>query len=287
MLFLTLDGKPSKTHEGRIPYLRISYATHILAWLETCLRETYQIPPINQVLQQYRAVVRKLTGKNIESSAMKNISDFIRQHPDIIHFRKQIDEEINEACASYLDDLADGIIKELQKHNEFSVRLAHELRFGTDLLGSLIITLPPNSILRSVPCEICVENDKEWNTLCVGITIESVKALVLPEHEVLFRKMQELLALDANRIGYYNPKITNHWPTGWLHLIEGTYDDERLAELIRKPLSETVSNVCGNVRSYIALLEAVCTKATQATSTPPRTTTLIAEEKTLPPSSSA
>lgn len=114
VLYLTLNGKRSETHAGIIPYVRISYTKHILNWLEKCLRETYDIIPINQVLQQYRAVVSELTGKNLDKEAMKKISEFITSHPDIIHFRHQILVGIDEARACFLDDLAGGIKKSLK-----------------------------------------------------------------------------------------------------------------------------------------------------------------------------
>lgn len=80
VIYLTRFGDKSQTHDGR-PYIRISYADHILTWLEKCLRETHDIIPINQVLQQYRAVVRGLTGKTIESATMKEITEYIARIP--------------------------------------------------------------------------------------------------------------------------------------------------------------------------------------------------------------
>ena len=76
VLYLTLDGKVSETHESK-PYIRISYANHILDWLEKCLRETHDKIPINQVLQQYRAVVLKLTGKKLNKNMFDKLIDKI------------------------------------------------------------------------------------------------------------------------------------------------------------------------------------------------------------------
>ena len=90
VIYLTLDGKLSDTHNGA-PYLRISYAHHILRWLDKCIWETVRISSINQTLIQYRELVRNLTGQTLATTAMKTIADFIQQHPDIIRYRTQLD----------------------------------------------------------------------------------------------------------------------------------------------------------------------------------------------------
>jgi PD-(D/E)XK nuclease superfamily len=265
VIYLTLDGKKSGTHRG-IPYLRISYAEHILQWLEKCLCATYHIIPINQVLLQYREVVRHLTGKTLESAAMKPIYDFIYHHPEIIRFRKEIDIGIVTARETFLDHLAVGIIQNLQK--EFQVRLRPNLvqgRFGADPNGALIIALRQDSPLRHAPFEIWVEHIAKWNGLMVGIEAKYDKPPLSADDRLLFTQMNLILERDAKTRGDHKADPHElwdgtYWPVGWHDLIY-THIDERLATLIETPLHQTVSKECDNIRSYIRLLEQVYVEA--------------------------
>lgn len=265
VIYLTLDGKKSGTHGG-IPYLRISYAEHILEWLEKCLCATYHIIPINQVLLQYREVVRHLTGKTLESAAMKPIYDFIYQHPDIIRFKEQLNIGIVTARQTFLDHLADGIIQNLQ--NEFQVRLRPNLeqgRFGADPNGALIIAPRQDSPLRHAPFEIWVEHIAKWNGLMVGIEANYEKPRLSADDQLLLAQMNRILERDAKARKYHKADPQElwdgtYWPVGWHDLLY-THIDERLAALIETPLHHTVSKECANIRSYIRLLEQVYVEA--------------------------
>ena len=261
VIYLTLDGKESSTHGG-IPYLRISYAEHVLAWLEKCLRETYHIIPISQVLVQYREVVRKLTGKTIESAAMKPISDFIFEHPDVIRYKNEIDAAIQPARYTFLDRLAAGIISELQ--GEFQVRLRSNLdqgRFGVDKNGALIITPPLESLLRQHHFEIWVESMHQWgNALIVGIESKYEKDPLSAENSRLLRQMDLILRRENERANPLPTWSGTHWPTGWHSLIH-PINDEKLASLLETPIPKTVSKVCEDIRDQIKLLERACCEA--------------------------
>ena len=253
VIYLTRHGGQSSTHLGS-HYLRISYAKHILAWLDTCLRETYDVIPINQALLQYRAVVRELTGKNLESKTMEKIADFIKDHPDIIRFRSHILAGIEEARANFLDGLADGIIKELKQKDYSVVWDKAGESFGKSKEGSLLITLPVNNVLHNTPFKILVQHDADLRDLLIGIV--PVPFPTPEEHQRLFKMMDEKFRTDANEKQKYNT-YRGYWPTGW-RTLEQT-DDESLAKLIRR-LPETVSKVCADIVSYIALLEKIYTE---------------------------
>jgi hypothetical protein len=172
IFYLTLHGEKSQTHGDR-PYIRISYANQVLCWLEKCLCATALIAPIHQVLLQYEKVVRYLTGKNVDAAIMKNIAEFIAQHPDIIRFRRQIEDAIAVARADFLDRLAKGIEEGLQA--EFRVcRYAHlkEDRFGVDPNGALVITPPQTSPLHGAPFEIWVQHIDQWNAVLIGMVAD-------------------------------------------------------------------------------------------------------------------
>jgi hypothetical protein len=266
VLYLTVDGKRSETHDGK-PYCRISYREHILLWVDKCLRETYHIIPINQTLLQYRAVVRAITGKTMESSAMKELSEFITKNPDIIRYSRQINEAIGAARADFLDRLADGVTKELQSQG-FSVRLRTNLRersFGKDANGALIITPPPNSPLHQVAGEIWVENCVKYHALIIGIESHYDKPPLSELDELVFKEMNQLLEANNTAQGYRNggPKPTwgeTYWPVGWHDLITWLTEDG-LAKYLEKPISEVVSSVSEDIKVHITLLEQIYAEA--------------------------
>lgn len=262
LIYLTKDGKKSTTHNGA-PYIRISYAKHILPWLENCLHGSYQFIPINQGILQYREVVRQITGKTLQPTAMKPIAEFVRNHPDIIHYRKQVMEAADEACASFLDDFARGISEKLRDKYGLDVHLRGTGRFGKERYGDLIITLPSTSILHSEPYKIWVERDTDLKCLAVGICILTAESEMIPLSEgqrKLLSQMFEKLKYTTNHSG----KVTPNWPTGWQNLIEDI-NDETLAKLMQPPIEEAVSAVCEKISDYIKLLERIYFEAKSAT----------------------
>ena len=265
LIYLTKDGKQSKTHEGA-PYIRISYANHILPWLEKCLLESYRIIPINQGILQYRKVVRQITGKTLQPAAMKPIAEFVGKHPDIIRYRKQIIEATDEARAGFLDDLATGISDELRRKHSFDVCLRGNGRFGKERYGDLILTPPATSVFHETPYKVWVEHDTDLKCLCVGICIVTPKFEVIPLSEgqqKFLGQMFEKLKHTPNHSGNVSPT----WPTGWQNLIENTNDDETLAKLMETPIEETVSAICLKITEYITLLEHVYSES-KSTTTP-------------------
>lgn len=242
VIFLTLDGRQGVTHEGRIRCIRISYADHILIWLEKCLRETHDIIPINQVLQQYRAVVRNLTGQNLDTKAMKEISDFIIENPDIIRFREQLEVEIKNAVANFFSHLADEIKNELR---EFQVRRHEQWVFGVSSKGALVLKTPNN-----MPFDIYIEYAPDEDVLCVGISGDFENQPPSSEQRDLFDRMYEKLIAK----GYPDYRPNTNWPTGWLILLD-ELDDDGIAGLLKKTAPKTAFEVCGKIRDYIAQLE--------------------------------
>jgi hypothetical protein len=254
VIFLTLDGRQSMTHKGRIPYIRISYADQILAWLDKCLRETYDIIPINQVLQQYRAVVLQLTSKNLTKD-MDKISSFITSHPDIIRFRKNLEVAINKTCTDFFKSLADEIKKEL---HEFQVRAHEQLEFGVNPYGALVIKTPINNAPFDVYIECAIHPSEQ--VLVVGISGDFKNQPPKPEQAELFNRMYEKLIAR----GYRDYRPNSNWPTGWNNLIE-QLDDDGIAKLVKNGPTKTASEVCGKIRDYIKELNTVYAEVIQQT----------------------
>jgi hypothetical protein len=254
LLYLTLDGKKSDTHKGTVPYLRISYADHILPWLDKCLWETSRIIPINQVLLQYREVVRQLTGKTIRANAMKEITRFILSNPDIIRHRAQIVEAINAARVDFLDDLAAGITHELKSRGH---AVALEKRFG-EQDGALIISPLASSGLSRLPVKIWVEN---WKMVIVGIKIPlGYKTLPSMAQQHLLEEMCRIMDKNLESGSSRKVGVNEAWPTGYYELFNPLSDGE-LFSLINKNTAVAASEMCDAICSHIELLEQAYVKA--------------------------
>ena len=110
LIYLTPDGrKPreiSLSRKDRQRYLDIklltlmSYKSHILKWLENCLKEVAKIAPIREVLLQYQALVKGLSGQPINKELTMKISDILIENYDLI---PELESSISEAKKSVHD----------------------------------------------------------------------------------------------------------------------------------------------------------------------------------------
>ena len=64
LFFLTLDGRESNDPEMKGPYTPISYKSHIIDWLNECIRIAAEKPFVRESLIQYRNLVNDLTKGN-------------------------------------------------------------------------------------------------------------------------------------------------------------------------------------------------------------------------------
>ena len=104
LIYLTPDGrKPCKislSSEDCQRYLDIkllilmSYKSHILKWMEDCLKEVAKTAPIREVLFQYQALVKGLSGQPINKELTMKISDILIKNYDLI---PELDGSISEA----------------------------------------------------------------------------------------------------------------------------------------------------------------------------------------------
>lgn len=263
LLYLTKDGKKSASHDG-VPYARISYVDHILPWLESCLRETYRIIPVNQALQQYREVVRRITDQPTESKNMKPIIDFVTLNPSVIRFRKDLVSAVDEAKALFLDQLAEGLMNELKLH--YKVRLRDDLtkgRFGLDPHGDIFIEMQEDHLMKSAPFQICVEHDTDWESLLIGVFVEECKLPLGDGDALLIHQLQQQMAEYSTIHGYHQEEPTDSWPLGWHNLLEDL-NDEGFAELMTKPIQPLVLEITEQILVYVKLLGVFYQKTVQA-----------------------
>jgi hypothetical protein len=229
LLFLTLDGKESETHGGE-RYLKLSYADHILPWLDDCLRETYAIIPVNQMLLQYREVVRSLTGKTLETAMMKPVVDFVSLNPDIIRHREAWYEAVDQAKSLFLDRIAKAVIDGLPGDYKGTLHPENdEGRFGAEW-GGLLIRGKGDRRLLPEPFEVYLENSTDEENLCVGVFAECEETPLSGAQQKWLNAVRAAWQLTPVGAEALDNKPTRPWPLGWIVL--DTLGDERVAEMM-------------------------------------------------------
>jgi hypothetical protein len=270
VLFLTLDGRASATHKGSIPYYRISYSTHVLVWLEKCLRETYDIVPVNQVLQQYRSVVRALIGETMESEIVNAVAEFAAQHPEIIRCRRQFDVGIAVARANFLERYAQGITNGLAEFRVTRYEHLPQKEFGTDPNGALVISPPEGSPLRRAPFAIWLQHIDQWNAVLLGIVVDYNRLEGGPETSLMIGRVSDVLGRNLRGCGQVfvpGPRptwIRTYSLIGSIDLINA-FNDDKLADLMdprKKPFADLVTEQCAAIRNYCRQLESAYTEIT-------------------------
>lgn len=247
VIYLTLDGKQSSTAEGE-KYLRISYGEHILTWLEKCLQKTYRIIPINQVILQYREVIRQLTSRTLDIENMQPIIQFVIDNPDILRFRSEIAQATEAAIQHTWSLIEEGIKSDLPADYEISIcRRASRGRFGNGLSAAIVIVPERGNVLREAPFEIWAEQDE--SDFGVGVVPRGDWENLSPQDEMLFQKMRDFIHPDKG--------TTPRFPLGWKNLILGV-DDKNFAEVVRNP---NIDGMCDIIRNYVGEVEGAYLKA--------------------------
>ena len=78
LLYLTLDRHEASNAE-HVDYQRISYRNDILAWLETCIGMATEKPLVKSALEQYKELIKKLTGKDMDPKMEKDITNVVKK----------------------------------------------------------------------------------------------------------------------------------------------------------------------------------------------------------------
>lgn len=253
LLFLTLDGKESETHGGE-RYLKLSYADHVLPWLDDCLRETYAIIPVNQMLLQYREVVRSLTGKTLETAMMKPVVDFVSLNPDIIRHREAWYEAVDQAKSLFLDRVAEAIIDGLPANFQAMMHPENdEGRFGTHMGGVIIRGEGKDRILPE-PFEVYLENSTEDGELCLGVFAGYDGDPLSDDHKRWLGRVRAEWSINPVGAEALENKPTIPWPLGWLVL--DSLDDERVADMMETGcFDDLVAGFIGRIVDFATTIE--------------------------------
>ena len=83
IVYLTLDGKnASDDSGGGVDYKHMSYARHIVSWLDACMKETIGIPMIRETLLQYQNHIKQLTNQVMADNNKEQLFHLFSQYPD-------------------------------------------------------------------------------------------------------------------------------------------------------------------------------------------------------------
>lgn len=262
LIYLTLNGKKSDTHGGA-SYMMLSYAEHILPWLDDCLRATYSSIPVNQMLLQYRQVVRSLTGKTLEGTLMKPIVDFISATPDLIRHREAWYKAVDDAKALILDRVSDEIAGRLPDDLQVLMEPENdEGRFGTDW-GRLYVRTQNNQRLLPEPFELCLENSTDDNELSFGVHAGYDKPPLSADMQRWLERVKAEWSLDPVGAEALENKPNLGWPLGWITL--GRIDDDGVAGLIEPGhFAESVTNFVEHIVECVKALRRIASEVDQS-----------------------
>lgn len=83
IVYLTLDGKNASGDSGDgVDYMRVSYASHIIKWLDACIENSISIPIVKETLLQYQNHLKQLTNQTMQIDDKKQIFDILTKYPD-------------------------------------------------------------------------------------------------------------------------------------------------------------------------------------------------------------
>ncbi len=87
LIYLTLFDKelgPKSDSTQNIPIIYLSYANHILRWLEDCRKEAVLHPTVREALTQYIELIRHLTNQTTRDAMKEEIELLLVKNPEYI-----------------------------------------------------------------------------------------------------------------------------------------------------------------------------------------------------------
>ena len=106
VLYLTLHGDdPSEDSAGDLPYETISYKDTLPPWLERCQQRAYDEPGLRESVAQYRHLIRKLTGTDLEETYMNALTELCLKSNNLLLVYDLKNEPYVEAVIHLLQKL--------------------------------------------------------------------------------------------------------------------------------------------------------------------------------------
>lgn len=129
LLYLTLDGRPpSNLSPGELNDIkcdRLSYAKHIVMWLEDCRKESACLPNVREIITQYIHLIEMLTGRStITRMNTELINEIIADEKKLRAFFALTAEQyfLQQELLSRLDKQLDTVAAELKLKRQGSMK---------------------------------------------------------------------------------------------------------------------------------------------------------------------
>ena len=134
--YLTKDGKEAGKHSSKTVIVqKISFKEHILNWITHCQNEVKNITNLNLALENYKDVVKKITGQY--KGNLMSLKEFLNEKniEEFCEIFNEIDEMQEEVAEKFLAKLRDSL-------NGFGVKRDLECSNCIDILvGEYVIRL--------------------------------------------------------------------------------------------------------------------------------------------------
>ncbi len=97
IFYLSIDGKEPSDHSigtlNLLPnwnsiYSPISYDYDISQWIESCIKEAYNMPTLRETLVQYKSLINEIAGKTMNREEMVEMVDFISKGDNAFQAKK-------------------------------------------------------------------------------------------------------------------------------------------------------------------------------------------------------
>ena len=169
LLFLTLSGYASGKVDGSVSYMPISYARHVIQWLDGCIMLAAERPFVRETLRQYCNHIKCLTGMSMEKENLKELIGLLT-NADNFEAVQIIHDNYGEVCQR----IAAGIFLEVAEE----LKGVSIVEMGTEAptLNSVdegFRFIEPNTgvVIRTAPAK------KGYCDFFVGLTEDDAKGL--------------------------------------------------------------------------------------------------------------
>lgn len=260
LFYLTLWGNESQT-AGNQKYFIISYEKHILDWIERCLKATYKYVNINQALQQYENVIRRLTNQTMEVTEMTEIQEIIKKNPEIIRSQKEINNSIESLKNQSMKIFWEKLRVELNANKSYNIHMDEKIYGNQKKWYGFSVTH-----IKFLKLYFYLVVDNESNFFMIGLHI----GLPAPEqYSNLYKsKLNELKKLYNEELILnieFKGGIDSNWPAGTFHIspagnefiisILNDGDMQRKVDEVAKKIHDYIDFVAPKIENVLKYIE--------------------------------
>ena len=120
IFYLSKDGKDAQPNSvSNINYKKISFKEHILKWIDECQKEVRNITNLNQAFEDYRKIVKKITG--VYKSMVMDLSEELENNEEWYRLAKDISESYIKAKKERSKKFLDKLEVKLKEHFDITV----------------------------------------------------------------------------------------------------------------------------------------------------------------------